>query len=199
MKDIKIVREEWWPTPIWYSDIGQDVIDPVKLAKECVLEKSMGAGRDFSDFGLSWASDNIIDKVKNGTYPMYQKLAELVESVAVHVAKEYGLYTGPKIDQTWCNFQYPGGIQTSHIHACSLVSLYYVQSPNDTAKIWFKPGEAMGFSNKMFTPGETRFTFEKVQYSPTVGRLFFFPSWLMHHVVINQSDQDRISVSFNLI
>jgi uncharacterized protein (TIGR02466 family) len=37
-----------------------------------------------------------------------------------------------------------------------------------------------------------------VHYAPQPGRLVIFPSWIQHYVQPNLSDQDRISISFDV-
>ena len=39
----------------------------------------------------------------------------------------------------------------------------------------------------------------ETHYEPKAGRLIMFPSWVMHCVDPNQSDDIRISVSFNFL
>ena len=34
---------------------------------------------------------------------------------------------------------------------------------------------------------------------PEEGRMYVFPSWLEHGVEANQSDRDRVSISFNVL
>jgi uncharacterized protein (TIGR02466 family) len=43
----------------------------------------------------------------------------------------------------------------------------------------------------------TQFTSHKATYHPVTGMLLIFPSWLKHFVHSNQSEQARISMSFN--
>jgi len=200
MEQIKLYKEEWWPTPIWYTDISHNDINPEIIVQECQAEKSRGYGRDFTEFGQSWGSHNLVDPIKAGVYPELKKLSDFVENTATYISEDYG-FIRPilKIEEAWCNFQYPNGMQTVHTHIRPLVALYYAQAAEGSGKIWFRPPEPMSYSNKMFTKSDNRYNFEKVDYSPIVGRIFFFPGWLSHHVVLNQSTQDRISVSFDLI
>ena len=37
-----------------------------------------------------------------------------------------------------------------------------------------------------------------VDYEPKENALIFFPSWLQHEVKINNSDEDRVILSFNI-
>jgi uncharacterized protein (TIGR02466 family) len=43
------------------------------------------------------------------------------------------------------------------------------------------------------------YLWREVHYQPIAGRLIMFPSWLNHCVDPNQSDDIRISVSFNFL
>ena len=44
----------------------------------------------------------------------------------------------------------------------------------------------------------TPWTYQKVTYEPTPGRLLLFPAWLPHGVEPNLSDADRVVISFNI-
>jgi len=37
------------------------------------------------------------------------------------------------------------------------------------------------------------------QVEPKEGRLVLFPSWLTHRVSVNRTDEERISIAFNLV
>ncbi len=37
-----------------------------------------------------------------------------------------------------------------------------------------------------------------VVYKPSVGTIVFFPSWLLHGVEMNMSEEVRVSLSFNI-
>ena len=46
---------------------------------------------------------------------------------------------------------------------------------------------------------EAPHTHATMSYPPKEGRLVLFPSWVSHGVRENHTDEDRISISFNLI
>ena len=46
---------------------------------------------------------------------------------------------------------------------------------------------------------QTDFTAEEVRMRPEEGRIYIFPGWLEHGVEENKSDQDRVSISFNVL
>jgi uncharacterized protein (TIGR02466 family) len=46
---------------------------------------------------------------------------------------------------------------------------------------------------------ENDFTAGELDMRPEEGRMYIFPSWLEHGVESNESDQDRISIAFNVL
>ena len=86
-----------------------------------------------------------------------------------------------------------------HNHANSLLSgVYYVKAPPNCGKIFFRdPREA----RLMAAPPviqHTYWTFKDVAYEPVEGRMLIFPSWLLHGVMPNMSDDIRVALSFNI-
>ena len=45
----------------------------------------------------------------------------------------------------------------------------------------------------------TDFTTDEIQMRPEAGRMYVFPGWLEHGVEENKSDQDRVSIGFNVL
>jgi len=45
----------------------------------------------------------------------------------------------------------------------------------------------------------TEFTTDEIRMKPEEGRIYVFPGWLEHGVEENQSDADRVSISFNVL
>ena len=39
---------------------------------------------------------------------------------------------------------------------------------------------------------------QSIEYIPNDGDILLFPAWLMHNTMANTTDEDRISVSFNI-
>jgi uncharacterized protein (TIGR02466 family) len=49
------------------------------------------------------------------------------------------------------------------------------------------------------TARKNEFTAERISISPVEGNIILFPSYLPHSVETNSHDEERISISFNLI
>ena len=103
----------------------------------------------------------------------------------------------------WMNINRKGDYNTSHDHAmCHLAGVFWLMTPKNCGNIHF-------FSPHSFTHGSEmqRYTedfqkktnvYSSYWFSPVEGSILVFPACLIHRVDSNQSDEDRISASFNL-
>lgn len=103
--------------------------------------------------------------------------------------------------QAWVNISPPGASNTIHYHAnCHFSGVYYVSlKAPECGSIYFRDPR---IASRMFTSPITKrsdFTAEEVRMRPEEGRMYVFPGWLEHGVEVNQSTQDRVSISFNVL
>ena len=103
----------------------------------------------------------------------------------------------------WMNINRKGDYNTSHDHAmCHLAGVFWLKTPKNCGNIHF-------FSPHSFTHGSEmqRYTedfqkktnvYSSYWFSPVEGSILVIPACLIHRVDSNQSDEDRISASFNL-
>ena len=102
----------------------------------------------------------------------------------------------------WANINPPGGMNQPHIHPNSLFSgVYYVKSQPKAGRLKIydpRPGVQLIMpTRKSGDPG--RDMWRDANIEPIEGRIVMFPAWLWHCVEPNQSNDIRISVSFNFI
>jgi len=100
------------------------------------------------------------------------------------------------ITQSWSNINGKGEWHDEHIHPNSIVSgVFYLHNNDSLPPIRFKRkySSEVNLSIKKYNRYNNNF----VQYSFNNGDLIFFPSHLHHSVPSNQSDEERISLSFN--
>jgi len=106
------------------------------------------------------------------------------------------------IDNFWININPRGGFNTDHVHPYSIISgVYYVKTPMNSGRIFFQNPcreQLDGFWHtvRMGTPDDPVLN-RSIQYQPEAGKIILFPSWIRHWVGQNESDEDRISISFN--
>ena len=103
-----------------------------------------------------------------------------------------------RITQSWLNKTKSGESHHPHIHTNSYLSgvLYISCLPNDS--INFENRMHGLYNNMEFpTPKYTDWNANIVQVNVTEGDLIIFPSWVQHYVDVNNTDKERISLSFN--
>ena len=100
--------------------------------------------------------------------------------------------------EMWFNINNRGDSNNTHMHAnCWLSGCYYLQTPKEnTGKICFTDPVSVREHNYDFTH-ESQQTVHCMD--PQVGDLILFPAWLKHGVSANTSDEDRITISFNIV
>lgn len=132
-------------------------------------------------------------------------IGDLKRSLDRHVAKfaaevAFDLGRGRlKLDSLWINVLEPGGVHTGHIHPHSAVSgTYYVAVPDGASAIQFEdPRLAMMMAAPVRRADAEQSQRTFVSIAPAAGTLLLWESWLRHEVPVNQSSQNRVSISFN--
>ena len=134
--------------------------------------------------------------------PEYKPLVDELFRMVHQVFNEEFLDGEPKLGNMWANINPPGGYNKPHIHPNSLFSgVYYIKTPPNCGRLICngpRPGiqTCMPNRKKGTLPPEL---WREVHYEPVAGRCVMFPSWLWHEVKPNQSNEARISVSFNFL
>ena len=103
----------------------------------------------------------------------------------------------------WIMINCPNSYNTSHTHPDAHFSgVLWLKVPENSGKIKFdNPFNHTGYAEiSSYLPevkDQTGF-FHGMTYDPKVGRMITFPSSLRHEVDINKSNEDRISISYNI-
>lgn len=104
---------------------------------------------------------------------------------------------------SWLQVNQPLSFFNRHDHYGALISgVLYLEVPEGAGDIMFhNPLECRRLSNTFFErikQEENEYNFSHVKVTSTVGEMLMFESWLQHTVVQNHSNQNRISVAFNI-
>ena len=97
------------------------------------------------------------------------------------------------------NFGKQNASNARHIHSNNYISsAYYVKAPHKCGNIiFYDPRSVTSFRYpKITNPNQLNSTVFSVQ--PKEGLLVLFPSYLYHSVDMNQTDEERIVISFNI-
>ena len=103
----------------------------------------------------------------------------------------------------WININPPEAFNLKHNHPTSdLSGVLWIKSQKDCGNIIFDSPRSFATHQEIECYNEdfkeNNNYFHSFSFNPVAGRLLVFPSHLEHHVDFNESQEDRISVSFNI-
>ena len=192
---MKVNKETWFSSPVYYIDIGEKV-NSTQLIKECRAIEKADEGRLISNRG-GYQSNNItFDKQTE-----LDNLRIIIESIAVDIFRDYGVKPEirPTTDNAWLNINRYGDHNISHNHpGVAFSAVYYVKTHEGCGNFLIINDSMMNFFNATCTNVDTDMTYAQVTYEATEGRLLLFPAYLNHLVEPNMTRKDRISIAFNL-
>ena len=188
-------RELHFPTPIYIADIKHPTLNQ-ELEKDITdwANKDKGITRTNVK---SWHSPTNMANL-----PEYKKLVSMLYACQKTIYEQEHLDSEPVLGNMWANINPPGGMNRAHQHPNSLWSgVYYIKAPKNSGHLKIDDPRS---SAAMVRPTQKKGTlpvrlYRETHYEPIAGRCIMFPSWLMHCVDPNQSNDIRISVSFNFL
>jgi len=189
--------EPLFPVPIYVCQVA----DKLNIQKEC-LDSVNKFGASF--FSKSPVVDPISHSLSDPTFT-----SNLIADIGlVHIEKEihqqvtnYLLQLGHrsiqsfKIVASWMTHTAPKEYTPVHDHASAdLSGVYYIKTNGQDGEIFFMdPNPAMN-ATYCFSTLPKRYA-----HAPEEGKMVIFPGWLLHGVNSNQTDDVRISISFNIL
>jgi uncharacterized protein (TIGR02466 family) len=171
-------------TPIWSFYIDADF----NSAKEnCLALEKKSTSKMYSNVG-GFQSDDI--EIESISTEIHKGINEIVDALSNEIG--VGLSVGKK----WVNVNRKNNYNISHHHGSSAFSgVIYIATPLNCGNIVFQnpatsgfstmPPTVLGYEDRVIIPAET-------------GRMVIFPSYLSHYVEMNNSEEPRISMAFNL-
>ncbi len=103
----------------------------------------------------------------------------------------------------WININKNGDSNMPHVHPTSHLSgVMWLKCPKNCGQIVFtSPYEFVGAKEYEIYSDDFQkehSSYTSYHFNPTEGCIILFPSHLLHHVNPNKSNEDRISVAFNM-
>lgn len=187
--DIVMLLEKWFSTPIW-SDNTE--FDYGLVANKCLELQKTYPNRVLSNEG-GWQSQDIdlnqYDELRIVKQIIDQKIGEFSKDVN---QKRF------VIDNAWVNLNYPGTFNKEHVHpVVAFAGTIYISVPENSGRIVFV-NDFTPIKHYPLNIENSPTFYGNVKYKPRNGMILFFPAWLSHYVERNQSNQIRISISFNV-
>lgn len=105
------------------------------------------------------------------------------------------------LTSAWSNFNDSRQcINSEHVHGDVLSGVFYLKAPEGSGKLSVvNPGINKMWQGCGLTSQKNPFTAESILIEPIEGNILLFPSYIAHSVLPNDHDDERISISFNLI
>ena len=105
--------------------------------------------------------------------------------------------------RAWVNISKPGGYLEKHHHPdCNLAGVLWIKAPKNCGFFYFEsPNEFAEYDLMDIQKQEMVDQYlacPSYRIEPQEGLMVLFPSHLRHAVEMNQSDEDRISIAFNI-
>ena len=194
-----MVIENWFTTPIMYHVIEDEQLDTVQKEIENVLPiiKQMNLDNPWGDgveTSFKYNQNQFLQQYDLKT--LGKIIVEMRDKFLLHYnEKDFDAY---RFTDSWINISKRNSFQFEHSHNTVgsrnnniLSGVYYYQTTGDDGDIEFIS------PNSIQASGLTIFGEQSVRFKPKVGKLLMFPSWLRHKVQLNETDNERISISFN--
>ena len=198
-----------FPTPVWVEDNCQLDIKP--LQDFCFYAREQDpVGRKASNAG-GWQSGDF-KKNGGGGYPPIgetplEPLHDKIMDIAYKAGDDFGFSNySMSLSNLWININGRGHANHSHTHCgCILSGVYYVKIPPCCCgDLYFQRPqndqnlkEYWGCSEN-FDRYDKEHNYMDVAYTPEENKLILFPAWLLHSVGASASDDERVSISFNI-
>lgn len=105
------------------------------------------------------------------------------------------------LTSAWVNFNDTRQCMNSqHTHGEVFSGVFYLKAPPESGKlVLVNPGMNTLWSGCSLIKEKNQFTGESIKIEPEEGAFVLFPSYLPHSVETNNHDDERISISFNMM
>ena len=194
---MSISRKDWFPTPIWHFTIDNYQALNSVLLEEIDREQQKNPRGINSSNILGWHSSNNLHKLDR-----FAEFRQIINKnvLEVSTALEWDLQKF-SLDITGCWAMVNGKYASSalHNHPNSILSgVYYLKTPENCGGICFSDPRP---ASQVLMPPVVKYnlwTLPKISYKAHEGSMLLFPSWLLHGIETNMSDELRVSISFNI-
>ena len=202
-------RELFFPTPVYVANINDQNLNQ-QLERDIIAWANRDKGLSRTNV-KGWHSTTNMNEL-----PEYKKLVDILYEAQRVIYEQENLDSEPFLGNMWANINPPGAMNRAHVHPNSLWSgVYYVKALKNSGHLKIDDPRAAASMSRPRTKGvspETSMSKPRVKpvetpsrlwreahFEPIAGRLIMFPAWLTHAVDPNESNENRISVSFNFM
>lgn len=185
-------------TNIFTSVVAHDYldIDIEQLKKFCYSEKRNTEGRVLSNYG-GWQSQDY-----SLNHPELQEIASALNLRMNQLLPDLGFKNKYSVTNSWININGKNDFNRPHLHGAStLAAVFYVTAPPDSGRLVLRnPTQNHVFCiDEKFVEEWNEINSFTWEIEPEIGKLVIFPAWIDHYTMPNLTDDDRISLAFNIL
>jgi len=186
----------YFPTPIWWEHTGIDTTRMIDLTYR-LMEKDI-EGRKLSNQG-GWQSKDFRPGVHSELAEIEEKIIKQTEQCVLDFGYDpSSCFT--VLENLWINVNRKYHSNSVHIHDNSFVSgAFYLKAGPGQGNINFYKSYSQDYAvaSAARISKYTQINNSAIAFTPETGKLIMFPGWLPHGVEQNETEHDRISISFN--
>ncbi len=184
--------DEIFATPIGAYRFDYDLLT---IERWCYSEMERCEGRCCSNEG-GWQSNDYDTFTSTPLEDVYGG----IRYSSAEFGRILGVRDRPELVNLWVNINPKGCYNRVHVHPESRISgVFWVKSTNtgDSGTLVFMREDAYAIGT--IAPIDTKYSINRQAYNPLTNHMLLFPSCVSHQVFPNLIDEDRISISFNLV
>ena len=188
-------RELLFPTPVYIADIKHPTLNQ-DLERDIIAWSKEDKGITRTNV-KGWHSTTDMHE-----RPEFKNLVNMLYACQKTVYEQEYYESEPFLGNMWANINPPGGSNRAHQHPNSLWSgVYWIKTPKNCGQLKIDDPRSVACMTRPRQKDGKKpdRLWRESHYEPVAGRCIMFPSWLMHAVDPNESNDVRISVSFNFL
>ena len=187
----------FFSTPIWINQINNYERINTELKNYIYKEKEKNPEGNKKSNVNGWHSDDFDlknENLKNFISEISKNLGTTINDMSWDLDSQL-----VKITSMWAIINHKDAFNEKHHHGSSALSAaYYVKAEKNAGDIvFFDPRQANVFHHP-FSKEVNNINAQVQSVNPKPGALILFPSYLEHKVNPNESDKERIVISFNV-
>jgi len=183
-KKIKIIG--LFPTPVYRSNLNREFNKKEKLFFEDSFKNLRDNTGNIMSLDSYILENKILSKLKNELHVILKDYFDKIVQPSDNVT--------PHITQSWLNLTEKNQYHHQHTHSNSIVSgVIYIKASKDEINFHSQRYNNLSFNRKEYN----EFNSELWSLPVNTGDIILFPSSLSHSVPVKQTEDLRISLSFN--
>lgn len=177
---------------------------PVWTVENTILANDLNNLKDFC-YGAAkrWPLDKPVSKRggKNSQPLNFNNplLLQIINTSLQKVLASYKPTVEVILEKYWININSPGAYNIRHTHPRSVLTCtLYIQTPSNSGDlVLYNMNPAQIFA--AYSNNYKQYNFTEYRIKPKPGLFVAFPGWLDHSVDVNESNEDRLSISMNIV